>query len=305
MRHVFIINPAAGKQDRTEQIRAEVAAAFQTRPETPEIRVSRAPGDGIRLAREACEEGGELRLYACGGDGTLNEVVNGAVGYPDAAVTHYPAGSGNDFIKTFHQPEAFRALERLLDPEEKELDLIRCGDRFSLNICSMGFDARIGTSISRYKRLPLVTGSGAYIISTIVNTIQGIHRPYEVEIDGVLYKGEQSLICIGNGRYYGGSFNPLPKARMDDGELDVLLVRDVSRLTVLRVIGAYGAGRYEEYPELIRHFRCRQVRIRCEKEEPINLDGELLMSRDATFCIADEKIRFFYPRGLNCDPDTT
>ena len=81
----------------------------------------------------------------------------------------------------------------------------------------MGYDARIGTSIDRYKRLPLVSGKGAYILSTVVNTVQGIHRPYHVELDGEVFEGEQSLICIGNGRHYGGSFHPLPDARLDDG----------------------------------------------------------------------------------------
>ena len=303
MRHVFIINPAAGKRDRTEEVCAAVEAAFRGRSETPEIRISAAPGDCIRLSREACEESDEeLRLYACGGDGTLNEVVNGAVGHAHAAVTHFPGGSGNDFIKCFHDTAPFFSLERLLDAEEKTVDLIRCGDRVAINICSMGYDARIGTSIDRYKRLPLVSGKGAYILSTVVNTVQGIHRPYHVELDGEVFEGEQSLICIGNGRHYGGSFHPLPDARLDDGLLDVLLVKGVSRLTVMRIIGAYGAGRYAEYPELIRHRLCREVRIRCREVEPINLDGELLLSDDATFCVAEEKIRFFYPRGLNCDP---
>ena len=83
-----------------------------------------------------------------------------------------------------------------------------------------------------------------------------------------------------------------------DGLLDVLLVRDVSRATVLRVIGKYKAGHYAQLPELIRHFRCRRVHIRCDRESEINLDGELMMSRDVTFEIAPQSIRFFYPRGL-------
>ena len=123
------------------------------------------PGDCRDAARRAAESGEEVRLYACGGDGTLNEVVNGAAGFANAAVTHFPGGSGNDAIKIFSEPAAFTDLDRLLDAEEARLDLIRCNGMYALNILSIGLDARIGTDIARYKRLPFVTGKGAYILS--------------------------------------------------------------------------------------------------------------------------------------------
>ncbi len=303
MRHVFLINPAAGKRDRTEDYTAQIRAALEGSGEPYEIHVSGARGDCTRLAREAAQRGDELRLYACGGDGTLNEVVNGAAGFPNAAVTHYPGGTGNDFIKSFSEQAPFSDLRRLLDAEEAKLDLIRCGDRLALNICSIGYDARIGTEVGVYKRLPLVSGTGAYILSTIVNTVRGIHRPYRVELDGQVFDGRQSMICVGNGRWYGGSFYPLPVAELDDGLLDVLLVHAASRATVIKVIGKYAKGRFAEYPELISHYRCRRVRVICEREEPVNLDGELLHSTDVTFELAEEKIRFFYPRGLSYAPE--
>ena len=272
------------------------------RGETFEILVSSAPGGCAELAHAAAKKPGEVRIYACGGDGTLNEVVNGAAEFSNAAVTHFPGGSGNDFVKSFSEQAPFFELPRLLDAEETRLDLIRCAGRYSINVCSMGYDARIGTEIGRYKRMPLVTGKGAYIISAAVNTIRGIHRPYHVEIDGKTYDGEQTLICIGNGRHYGGSFYPLPGAELDDGLLDVVLVRGVSRLTVLRLIGRYAKGGYRELPDLIQFHRCKSVRVVCAQPEAVNLDGELLMEQDVTFQALPQKIRFFYPRGLNYRP---
>ena len=165
MRHVFLINPAAGKYDRTGEFTQTIRAACEGLDY--EILVSRAPGDCTHIAQAAASSGEPVRLYACGGDGTLNEVVNGAAGHANAAVTHFPGGSGNDFIKIFSDPAAFRSLPRLLDAEEATFDLIRCnGQNYAVNICSMGFDARIGTEIGRYKRLPLVSGTGAYLLST-------------------------------------------------------------------------------------------------------------------------------------------
>jgi len=298
MKHLFLINPAAGKFDHTAVVTEAVRRVFAGRPDdAAEILLTEGPGHAAELARDACRPGDPLRIYACGGDGTLNEVVNGAAGFPNAAVTHYPCGSGNDFIRIFRDPAAFRDLARLADGEIAEFDLIQAGGRLSLNICSIGFDARIGTSIDRYRRLPLVTGSGAYVLSTIVNTVRGIHRPYIIDIDGRVVEGRQTLLCVCNGRWYGGGFNPVPEAEPDDGLLDVLIVRAVSRLTVPAVIGAYKAGRYRDLSNIIAHYRCRSIRVRCGEVSAVNVDGELLLSDDVTFSVAPEKIRFFCPPG--------
>ena len=147
--HLFIINPAAGSYNRTEEASKIIHKVCRARQLDYEIRVSTAPGECARIAREACEKGGELRIYACGGDGTLNEVVGGVAGYDNAAVTVYSGGSGNDFVKLFDEPKAFFDLNRLMDAEEATFDLIKCNDTYALNICSVGLDARIGTEIGR------------------------------------------------------------------------------------------------------------------------------------------------------------
>ena len=104
MKHIFIINPAAGKADKTAEYTAKITAACEGLDY--EILLTQAPGDATRMAREAAETGREVRLYACGGDGTLNEVVAGAAGYDNAAVTCYVGGSGNDFVKIFDDRDA-------------------------------------------------------------------------------------------------------------------------------------------------------------------------------------------------------
>lgn len=299
MKHLFIINPAAGKYDKTGEFTQMIREVCDRHCLAYEILVSRAPGDCAKIAQAAAATGDPVRIYACGGDGTLNEVVNGVAGHKNAAVTHFPGGSGNDFIKLFSEPEAFRDLDRLLDCETADFDLIRCQkDTYALNICSVGLDARIGTSVGKYKRLPLVSGSGAYILSTGINLIKGIYRHYLVEIDGEEFSGDQTLICVANGRWYGGGFNPIPDAQPDDGLLDVLLVRGVSRLAVPSVIGKFKSGRYREMPDLMQHFRCKKVTVRCDSENEINLDGELLMGKTIEFEVVPQALRFFYPKGL-------
>jgi len=299
MTHLFIINPAAGSRDRTAYYTEKIHTACHERGLSYRIEVSAAPGECARLAREAAETGEEYRIYACGGDGTLNEVVSGVVGFPNVSVTVFSGGSGNDFVKIFDDPKAFFHLERLLDCQEAEFDLIRCNDDYSLNICSVGLDARIGVGVSNYKRLPLISGFRAYALSTVVNVIKGISEHYVVQIDGETFDGDHTFVCACNGRYYGGGFNPVPEADPTDGKLDVLLVGPVTRLQVPGIIGKYKNGLYKQLPDLVRHFRTDAIRIICDKPTPINLDGELRTGEVIDISIAPEKLRFFYPKGLS------
>ena len=305
MKHLFIINPAAGSRDRTEDYRKKIQAVCDAHGLDYRIEVSAAPGNCRELTRQAAASGEEYRIYACGGDGTLNEVAAGAAGHSNVAITVFSGGSGNDFTKLFSEPKAFFDLERLMDTEEATFDMIRCNDDLSLNICSVGLDARIGTDVARYKRLPLLHGFRAYALSTVVNLFKGISEHYVVEVNGERVDGEQTFVCACNGRFYGGGFNPVPEADPTDGTLDVLLVKKVSLLQVPFIIGKYKNGRYKELSALVRHFRTDHLRIYCDKPTPINLDGELRTAQVVDLRIAEEKVRFFYPKALTWRKEPT
>ena len=223
----------------------------------------------------------------------------GAAGFPNAAVTVFSSGSGNDFVKIFDDPQAFFDLERLLDADEVTFDLIRCNDDLALNICSVGLDARIAADVSSYKRLPLLHGFRAYAASTVVNVVRGISEPYTVEVNGETISDQFTFVCVCNGRYYGGGFNPIPEADPTDGKLDILLVKHVSRAQVPFIIGKYKDGRYKELTSVARYLQADSIRVICGKETCINLDGEQRTAVTAEMKIAEEKLRFFYPRGLS------
>ena len=298
MTHLFIINPAAGSRDRSGEYRQKIEAAFAGRPDPYRIEISKGPGDCTKLAREAAESGEEYRIYACGGDGTLNEVVQGAAGYDNVAITVYSGGSGNDFVKMFDDPKAFFDINRLLDAETATFDLIKCNDDYSLNICSVGLDARIGIDVQAYKRLPLLHGFRAYVASTVINLFKRISEHYVVHINGEVIDGKKTFVCCCNGRFYGGGFNPVPEADPTDGLMDVLLVDKVNLFQVPGIIGKYKNGRYKELPKLVRHMMTDKVQIVCDKLSPISLDGELRQAKVINMEIAKEKVHFFYPKGL-------
>ena len=298
MTHLFIINPAAGSRDRTADYTEKIKTAFANRSQPYRIEVSGGPGECTRIAREAAQSGEEYRIYACGGDGTLNEVVQGTAGYDNVAITVFSGGSGNDFVRLFDDPKAFFEIDRLLDAETATFDLIKCNGDYSINICSVGLDARIGVDVANYKRIPLLHGFRAYVASTLVNVFRCIAEHYVVELNGEVIDGDKTFVCMCNGRYYGGGFNPVPEADPADGLMDVLLVDRVSLLQIPGIIGKYKDGRYKELKNLVRHVLTDEVKITCDKETPIQIDGELRRAKEFTFRIAEEKINFFYPKGL-------
>ena len=227
------------------------------------------------------------RLYASG-------VRRGV--FEDERMAAMAARYGIDPIPVL--PLRLALLDRLLDAEETDFDLIRCNEDLALNVCSVGLDARIGTDVASYKRLPLLQGFRAYAVSALVNVIRGIGEHYRIRVNGETIEGEKTMVCVCNGRFYGGGFNPVPDADPADGILDILLVEKVSRLQVAGIIGKYKNGRYRDYPNLIRHIRAREIEIVCEAPTAINLDGELRRASTIHISIAPEKIRFFYPRNL-------
>ncbi len=299
MKHLFIVNPVAGGRDQTEAISALVGQVFSGRKGDYEIYTTKAPMDACRKIEYEATLCDSLRVYACGGDGTLNECVCGAAGRENVAVTHFPNGTGNDFVRCFGaEQDRFRELGALLDGEERKLDVIDCNGRFAINICSVGIDARIGTDVHKYSKLPLIGGAGGYITSAAVNLIKGIREPLRVVCGGKLYYGDQTLICACNGSYYGGGFHPVPEARPDDGVLDVLIVKGISRLAFVKLIGAYSKGQYATMPKYIEHVRTDSLEIESDHELVVNVDGEAVYGKKIRMKLIPGGVNFIVPKDM-------
>jgi YegS/Rv2252/BmrU family lipid kinase len=302
MKHLFIINPTAGKKGSTDALVAWIKALFGARRLSYEIAFTSAQGDAERITRQAAERGEPLRIYACGGDGTLNEVVNGAAGHDFMAVTNYPKGTGNDFLKIFGKRyrERFSDLEALAEGPQVTFDLMECNGKLGIGSICAGLDARVAADVHKYKGLPLVNGIGAYILSLLVNVLfNGISRPADVEIGGTITEGELTILCVMNGRYYGGGFMPVGDSEPDDGVLDMLVVPRVSLLTLLRVIGPYAKGRYWRYPELIKDYHGTEISLSSAEGLVAVVDGEVMWDSRFTIRLSEHKINFFYPGDLS------
>ena len=300
MKHLFIVNPIAGGRDAPTEVTAQVKRIFANRTDEYEIYVTKGPKDAPEKIKNEAKSGEHIRVYSCGGDGTFNECVCGAAELPNVALCPYPTGTGNDFCRMFgDEAQCYRNLDALVDGSEHPIDLINANGHWCANICSVGIDARVGTDVHNYTHLPFAKGMVAYAISAVVNIFRGVNTNMYIKCGDYYSEGKHALCCVCNGRYYGGGFNPVPEAEPDDGLLDVLVVEKVSLLQVASVIGHYQKGRYAEYPELIRHARCRSLRIECAERSVVNVDGEAVYTTDAKIEVVPHAIRFFYPKGLS------
>ena len=297
MRHLFIINPAAGKKNTT----AQLEALLEKLSFPHEVVYTTGEGDALRFTREAARSGEPVRVYACGGDGTLNEVVNGAAGHDHAAITNVPKGTGNDFLKIFGPDyrALFYDLEALAAGPETPFDLIDCNGKLGIDVVCAGVDARIAADVHRYKDWWFVSGIGAYILSLLENIFfKGIARSITVHMGEIRWEDRPaSLLCVCNGRYYGGGFMPVGDAMPDDGVLDMLLVRKVSLLTFLRLVGKYAKGLYQQYPELILDYRGQEASFSAEEPITVVVDGEVMRDNTFTVRLSEKKVDFFYPAG--------
>ena len=300
MKHLFIVNPAAGGSDKTEEVRAAVVSVFAQRPEDEvEIYVTKAPLDATEKIRAEAADGKDLRVYSCGGDGTFNECASGAVGMANVAVCPFPTGTGNDFCRMFGaEKDLFRDLEALVEGTVRPIDAIDCNGRCSVNICSVGIDARIGTNVHKYTDLPLVGGAAGYVVSAAVEMFRGIARPMRISSGSFRGEGEYTLVCVCNGRYYGGGFNPSPDARPDDGELDMYIVKKVSLLQFASLIGKYSAGRANELPDIVTHLKGREITIEFDGDNVVNLDGEAVFTDRAVMRLVPGAVRLIVPKGM-------
>ena len=305
MKHVFLINPRAGKRDQTARLRG-LADRLAAHGLKVSCLLTDRLGGAEAIARALAETGEPVRIYACGGDGTVHEAANGIAGYENAAMTVIPTGTGNDFLKNFGPDAAkFSDPENLWDGPDFPLDLIDCNGRYCLTIACSGIDARIADSVHRYGGL--LSGRGSYLLSVAVNFLfKPIGRRWRVELDGEVLEDDLALVSMCNGRYYGGGSMPVPQARMDDGVLETILVKNVPKATFARLFPAYSAGDCWKFPHIARVVTARQVSITaCPGEEDIVtcLDGESMRSQSVTLRLADRQVNFFGPAG--CSPNAT
>ena len=298
MKHIFLYNPAAGQG----QTRAQLEAAIRQH-EGCEFYVTRGPRDATEYIEQriAAEPEEKLCFVACGGDGTINEVASGVAGHENACFTIYPCGSGNDFVKIFGGPSRFLDLDALLAAEPAPIDILKVDDRWCINVFSFGFDTGVLKTMNRVKRKPLMGGKRAYYVGIVDALMKSMKTGCAITVDGEpFYEGDILLCTFANAQYVGGSFRCAPRAEIDDGLMEVCLVKPISRLSFVQLIGTYTAGTHLEDPrmkDIVRYTRATKLTVESAKGLlPVSLDGEVIERKRFTVEIVPGGVNFALPK---------
>ena len=303
MKHILVVNPAAGKKNALPTIMKEVERLREKYD--IEIYETTGVGDATRFVRERIALGAEgpMRFYACGGDGTLKEVVSGAVGAENVSVSSYPCGSGNDFVKYYGGAQNFLSLEALFEGEEREIDLITDGKEYSINAANFGFDYAVCKTMERARRFPLLGGRRAYYVGIVKSLFTAMKNRVTVTADGEELAGKDGkyLLCTAaNGTYIGGSYKCAPRSDNEDGLLELCYVRSISVFRFLKLIKYYKAGTHLDAPALAPYIIYRRVRTLSASSSDRGfgyaLDGELHPSKSFTLSVVPRALRFAVPR---------
>lgn len=303
MKHIFIINPKAGKSDHTKQISQTVHQLFMDKEVEGTYRIEKTTSreDTIEIARKYAMSGEKAVLYACGGDGTLNDVLNGCMGYDNIILSHLPTGTGNDFIKYFgpRAKDDFMDLKELLNGNIVDVDIMKVNDHYSINISNIGLDAMVAYNVDKFKKMPLVSGKNAYQMSIVYSFFTSIAHYMRIKIDGNYEKENcYSIVVCANAKYYGGNYKAAPYADVQDGWIDVILVPKISRPQILKFLPIYEKGQHldDSYKNIVHYRKAKKIEMISKKPISVCLDGEIVTLMNPVIEVCDQKIKMLVPK---------
>ena len=299
MRHLVILNPAAGKHDSTAALAAEAERAFSKAGLDYTVELTQYPGHAGEIAKKAAQSGEEVTVYACGGDGTISEAAQALYNAPHMTLAPVPVGTGNDFARTVSDEKGnniYSLTELVTSGQTVSADMLIAGGRVAINIVSAGLDASIAKDVARYKRIPFVNGAMAYNLSTAINFFTKVKYKMSFEIDGKMTEpGDYVFAIAANGRYYGGGFKAAPLADIQDGLIDFMCIPSLPRVKLLPMIEQYRKGTHLEKYEFIKLIRCKKVKIISDEPVALNCDGEIAEEINPTIEVIPGGMKLLIP----------
>ena len=305
MKHFFVVNPTSGSgKEHGELIRRINDVCNEKRVEY-EVKLTEYPGHARELITKALDNASDtVRFYACGGDGTVNEVADGILGNPHAEFSVIPVGTGNDFVRSFSPEGSFKCVEDQIAGTAMTIDSVTTGSGSFVNMLNVGFDSAVVATIARLRnKFSVMRGKFAYIISVAINFLKMPKTTLEcVFDDGERVSGKYLLAAFSNGQYYGGGFKAAPRASVDDGIMDVLLVRPCSRFVFLKLISKYKNGTLLDDRKNAKYIfskKCKAVTASFSKQSWVCVDGEVVGEHSFEMKVLPGALKFSQPRKGN------
>ena len=266
---IFIVNPVSGNN---LGIKASIVIEeyCKRRKINYKIIYTEKKNDAIRIAKEL-KDNEKVTIFSVGGDGTLNEVVNGLAN-SKAKLGLIPVGSGNDFYRSFYTFS------------DKKIDLGKVNDRYFINVASLGLDAEIANYANQIKNGKL-SNESVYILSLIHEYFR--FKPISIDIDGV--KKDSTILTVCNAKYYGGGFNIAPHAKLNDGMFDIIDVKSLNKLEIINLVMKLMKATHLESNK-VNFYRTDKISVNSSIPLNCNVDGEIITDTNFDFSIEREAL---------------
>lgn len=294
MKHVFIINPIAGKGDKVQQLKEQIKLYFSLHDVHVEMTTKKCEASVI--AERYASTGVDMVIYACGGDGTVNEVVNGMYEYENASLAVIPIGTGNDFVKSL--PFAIQELQNLkyyVQPTSKNIDLLAVDEYVGINIVTIGFDVNVAKNAEKFKKLPFKNEIIPYTMALAYSVVKEISTTYRLQYNDIDKTEKFTFIVACNGGFYGGGYKPYPQANISDGIINLVYIQNVNRFNILKLSKHYEAGTHLSFPNIATSDTCKSLRVNSDFPIDLNVDGEIIQRMNPTIKILENKVKLLLP----------
>lgn len=282
MKYVFIINPTSGNGDKSSLIKKISSYCINNNIDYA-IEITKHREDGKYLALKYKHS--KSIIFACGGDGTLNEVLNGIVGTKNK-LGLIPCGSGNDFYKT---------IDTYKD-KELPIDIAKVNDRYFINVFSIGIDAEVGLYASKLKSKG-VNPKKIYNKAIFKTFINFRKKLMEIEVKNNVKMDKFMMLSVCNGRYYGGGYYIAPDASLSDGLLDLYSVSKISKLAVPPLINLLKKGEHEK-SKFVEHLMVTKLKIKSKNDLRCCIDGEEYIAKKLVFKVIKKGVVFYQDKEL-------
>lgn len=268
MKHIFIVNPISGNGNYQGVIEW-VHQYFEMSRDDYEVHLTEYPGHAKEIASNY---NSECILYAVGGDGTANEVLNGMNFESQLAII--PSGTGNDFFRNISKEKSLeKILESTIHGSVKKIDLGYTSGRYFMNCLNLGIDARVNLRVNQ-ARQGIVPRKLSYIYYALREVVQKYAQPITVEYEGNVVKTNALLASFMNGKWYGGGFMSGPLADLSDGYLEMSIVEDMPLWKIFMVLPKYFLGKHLDLP-VVNYKRVQHVKVSSDEKIVMGVDGEV------------------------------
>ena len=305
MKHLIVVNGNAGSYN--PEFEGMIDAAFKGLEY--EVYKTTGPKSVIPFLKKYLKDHKEtVRVYACGGDGTIHEVVNGVVGAKNAEVAIIATGTGNDFVKIYGGKEKFQDFATMINAKARPVDVSELegegveGKMYSINVINFGFDAIVGAMGNYYKEhgLPEGTkeGTNPYDYALKHDAMKhGRFNDIEVYADGEKLNEKQMLLgTLAQGQYVGGQFRCAPKSDNTDGLIDVCVLKTMTFLGLGMIIGTYTKGGHLDKPrKKIVYRRAKEIKMVSPKDFDVCVDGEMIKGNNFTVRVLPGAVKLVIP----------